>query len=105
VQAYSDQWHRTLKDSMRSTEYDTVSDRYHRFFRDELLAEVAAHYDIRKDAYSRGITGLSSDPEKILREPAHNLRVWLQDGANDQENDRHGSWPLANLRYRAGGES
>jgi enterochelin esterase family protein len=141
VQAFAEQWHRTLKDSMRSTEYDTVSDRYGRFLRDELLAEVAAHYNLRKDAYSRAITGLSSGgicslnaawqmpdqfsrviswigsftsiqwkedpaipdggqdfPEKILREPARNLRVWLQDGSNDQENDRYGSWPLANIR-------
>ena len=141
VQAYADQWHRTLKDSMRSTEYDTVTDRYDRFLRDELLAQVAAQYNIRKDAYSRAITGLSSGgicsfnaawqmpdqfsrvitwigsftsiqwkedpaipdggqdyPEKILREPMRNLRVWLQDGSNDQENDRYGSWPLANIR-------
>jgi len=141
VQAFADRWHRTLKDSMRSTEYDTVSDRYDRFLRDELLAEVAAHYNLRKDAYSRAITGLSSGgicslnaawqmpgqfsrviswigsftsiqwkedptipdggqdyPEKILREPARNIRVWLQDGSNDQENDRYGSWPLANIR-------
>jgi enterochelin esterase family protein len=126
---------------MRSTLYDTVSDRYARFLRDELLAEVAAKYNIRKDAYSRAITGLSSGgicsfnaawqipdqfsrviswigsfasiqwkedpnlpdggqdyPEKILREPKHNLRVWLQDGAEDVENERYGSWPLANLR-------
>jgi enterochelin esterase-like enzyme len=60
VKAYSDKWERTLKDSMRSTEYDTVSDRYVRFLRDEVLAEVAAKYNIRKDAYSRAITGLSS---------------------------------------------
>jgi enterochelin esterase family protein len=141
VQAYAEQWHRTLKDSMRSTEYDTVSERYDRFLRDEILPQVSAHYNIRKDAYSRAITGLSSGgicsfnaawqmpdqfsrvitwigsftsiqwkedpsipdggqdfPEKILREPARNLRVWLQDGANDQENDRYGSWPLANIR-------
>jgi len=25
-------------------------------------------------------------PEKILREPKRNIRVWLQDGANDMEN-------------------
>ena len=37
-------------------------------------------------------------PEKILREPVRNIRVWLQDGSNDQENDRYGSWPLANIR-------
>ena len=45
---------------MRSTLYDTVSDRYPRFLRDEILADVSAKYNIRKDAYSRSITGLSS---------------------------------------------
>jgi len=141
VKAYSEKWHRSLKDSMRSTEYDTVSDRYGRFLRDEVLAEVEAKYNIRKDAYSRAITGLSSGgicsfnvawqmpdqfsraiswigsftsiqwkenrdipeggqdyPEKVLRETKRNIRVWLQDGSEDQENDRYGSWPLANIR-------
>jgi enterochelin esterase-like enzyme len=141
VKGYSDKWKRTLKDSMRSTLYDTVSDRYARFMRDEVLAEVGTQYNLRKDAYSHAITGLSSGgicsfnaawqlpdyfsriitwigsftaiqwkedaanpdggqdfPEKVLREPKRNLRVWLQDGANDQENDRYGSWPLANIR-------
>lgn len=141
VKAYSDKWNRTLKDSMRSTLYDTVSDRYARFLRDEVLADVSAKYNIRKDAYSRAITGLSSGgicsfnaawqipeqfsrviswigsftaiqwkedpkvtdggqdyPEKVLREPARNIRVWLQDGSQDQENDRYGSWPMANIR-------
>jgi enterochelin esterase-like enzyme len=141
VKAYSDKWHRTLKDSMRSTLYDTVTDRYARFLRDEVLAEVEAKYNIRKDSYSRAIAGLSSGgicsfnaawqmpdqfsrviswigsftsiqwkedpgvadggqdyPEKILREPKRNLRVWLQDGSDDQENERYGSWPLANIR-------
>jgi len=141
VKAYSDKWHRSMKDSMRSTLYDTVSDRYGRFLRDEVLAEVEAMYNIRKDAYSRAITGFSSGgicsfnaawqlpdqfsraiswigsftsiqwkedpnvadggqdyPEKILRESKRNLRVWLQDGSEDQENERYGSWPLANLR-------
>jgi enterochelin esterase-like enzyme len=60
VKKYSDKWQRTLKDSMRSTLYDTVSDRYIRYLRDEVLAEVSAKYNIRKDAYSRAITGLSS---------------------------------------------
>jgi enterochelin esterase-like enzyme len=60
VKAYGDKWHRTLKDSMRSTLYDTVSDRYVRFLRDEVLAEVGAKYNLRKDAYSHAITGLSS---------------------------------------------
>ena len=141
VKAYSEKWHRTLKDSMRSTLYDTVSDRYPRFLRDEVLADVQAKYNIRKDAYSRAITGLSSGgicafnaawqmpeqfgrvitwigsftsiqwkedpanpdggqdfPEKILREPKRNIRVWLQDGSEDQENPHYGSWPLANVR-------
>ena len=60
VKAYADKWQRTLDDSMRSTLYDTVSDRYPRFLRDEILADVSAKYNIRKDAYSRAITGLSS---------------------------------------------
>ena len=60
VKAYADKWHRSLKDAMRSTLYDTVSDRYVRFLRDEVLAEVGAKYNLRKDAYSHAITGLSS---------------------------------------------
>ena len=126
---------------MRSTLYDTVSDRYARYLRDEVLAEVAAKYNIRKDAYSRAITGLSSGaicafnaawqmpdqfsrviswigsfssiqwredpnvqdggqdfPDKVLRESKRNIRVWMQDGSEDIESDRWGSWPLANLR-------
>jgi enterochelin esterase-like enzyme len=141
VKAHSDKWQRTLKDSMRSTLYDTVSDRYVRYLRDEVLAEVAAKYNIRKDSYSRAITGLSSGaicafnaawqmpdqfsrviswigsfagiqwkedpnvadggqdyPEKVLHEPKRNIRVWLQDGSEDLELPRYGSWPLANLR-------
>jgi len=140
VKGYSDKWKRTLKDSMRSTLYDTVSDRYPRFLRDEILAEVGAKYNLRTDAYSRAITGLSSGgicafnaawqmpdqfsrvvswigsfsaiqwkedpatadggqdyPDKILREPKRNIRVWLQDGAEDLDL-HYGKWPLANLR-------
>ncbi len=126
VKAYSEQWKRDLKDSMRSTLYDTVSDRYVHYLRDEIIADVSAKYNsaIRKDAYSHAITGLSSGgicsfnaawqmpeefgrviswigsfasiqwkedpknpdggqdyPEKILREPKRNIRVWLQDGS------------------------
>jgi enterochelin esterase-like enzyme len=141
VKSYSDKWHRTLLDSMRSTLYDTVSDRYPRFLRDEILADVESRYNIRKDAYSRAITGLSSGgicafnaawqlpdqfsrvitwigsftsiqwkedpnnpdggqdyPDKVSREPKRNVRVWMQDGSNDHEDARFGSWPLANLR-------
>src|SRR5437762_714083 len=42
---------------MRSVEYDTVSDRYDRFLRDEILAEVGAKYNLRKDSYSSGMAG------------------------------------------------
>jgi enterochelin esterase-like enzyme len=141
VKKYSDEWQRTLKDSMRSTLYDTVSDRYVRFLHNEVLAEVEAKYNIRKDSYSRAITGLSSGgicsfnaawqmpdqfsrviawigsftsiqwkedpavpdggqdyPEKVLHEAHRNLRVWLQDGAEDLELEHYGSWALANIR-------
>lgn len=60
VKNFSNETKRTLKDSMRSVAYDTVSDRYARMLRDELLPEVYAKYNIRKDAYSRGVTGNSS---------------------------------------------
>src|SRR5579863_4004387 len=126
VKGHSERWHRTLRDAMRSTEYDTVSDRYARFLRDEVLAEVGVHYNLRQDGNSHAIAGASSGgicsfnaawqmpqefsralswigsftniqwkedpavpdggqdyPDKILREPRRNLRVWLQDGSND----------------------
>ena len=150
VKAHSERFHRGLDDAMRSTLYDTVSDRYPRYLRDEILAGVGAQYNLRKDAYSRAITGASSGgicsfnaawqqpdqfsrvltwigsftniqwadnsaptpdpaqpgitqggqdyPDKILREPHRNIRVWLQDGSNDMENPNWGSWPLANIR-------
>ena len=141
VKAHSDRWHRTLKDAMRSTLYDTVSDRYARFLRDEIIADVSAKFNLRKDGYSHAITGLSSGgicsfnaawqmpdyfsrvitwigsftsiqwkedpavadggqdyPDKILREPKRNIRVWLQDGSNDLENPNFGDWPMANIR-------
>jgi enterochelin esterase-like enzyme len=123
---------------MRSIQYDSVNDTYARFLRDEILAEVAAKYNLRKDAYSRAIGGNSSGgicafnvawqqpdqfsrvlsrigsftsiqwkpgvldggnvyPNKIRKEPKRNIRVWLQDGSEDLEND-HGSWPLQNIQ-------
>ncbi|MCU1273369.1 MAG: putative esterase [Bryobacterales bacterium] len=123
---------------MRSIEYDTVNDQYARFLRDEVLPEVYAKYNIRKDSYSRAIAGNSSGgicafntawfqpdqfsrvlsrigsftsiqwkpgmidggnvyPFKIRKEPKRNIRVWLQDGTEDLENE-HGSWPLQNLQ-------
>ena len=46
--------------SMRSVEYDTVSDRYGRFLLEEVLPEVEKVHKIRQDAYSRAIGGESS---------------------------------------------
>jgi enterochelin esterase-like enzyme len=140
VTRFAQEQHRTLKDAMRSTLYDTVSDRYVHFLRDELLPEALAGLNVRKDPYSRAISGSSSGsicafnaawqmpdqfsrvqswigsftaiqwhevpevtaggqdfPDMVLRGPKHNIRVWTQDGANDQEKD-HGSWPLDNIR-------
>ena len=93
-----------------------------------------AKYNIRRDAYSRAITGLSSGgicafnvawqqpdqcsrvlswigsftplqtvpnyggqafPAMVLREPMRNIRVWLQDGADDAIATN--TWPLQNL--------
>jgi len=57
---YAESTHRTLDQAMRSIQQDPVSDRYPRFLSDELLPEIAAHYNLRKDGYSRAIAGLSS---------------------------------------------
>ncbi len=45
---------------MRSIQYDTVSDRYGRYLREEILPEVERTYKVRRDAYSRAIAGASS---------------------------------------------
>jgi enterochelin esterase-like enzyme len=123
--------------TLRGVEYETLSDQYARFLRDELLPEVEKNYNIRKDAYSHAIAGLSSGalgaftaaweqpdlfsrvlvwvtpftsgqwqpgvrdggniyPFRIRKEPKKNLRIWLQDGADDIEN-AGGSVPLQNI--------
>lgn len=46
--------------AMRSIQYDTVSDLYPRFLRDEILPDLYAKYNIRKDGYSHAIAGNSS---------------------------------------------
>ncbi len=124
--------------SIRSVQYDSVNDTYARFLRDEVLADLATKYNLRKDSYSRAITGQSSGgicalnaawflpdqfsrvisrigsftsiqwhpgvldggnvyPNKIRKEAKRNIRVWVQDGSEDLEND-HGSWPLQNIQ-------
>jgi enterochelin esterase family protein len=60
VTHFAAEQHRTLKDAMRSTEYDTVSDRYAHFLVDELLPEALVGLNVRTDAYSRAISGSSS---------------------------------------------
>jgi enterochelin esterase family protein len=42
------------------------------------------------------IDGGNVYPFKIRKEPKRNIRVWLQDGSEDIENE-HGSWPLQNI--------
>jgi enterochelin esterase family protein len=145
VSAHAERFHRDLDDAMRSTEYDIVSDRYARYLHDEILADVGAKYNLRKDAYSRAITGLSSGgicsfnvawqmnnefsrvltwigsftgiqwrdpnlvregiydggqdyPNKVMREPKRNIRIWLQDGSNDMIVPGWGDWAQANIR-------
>jgi enterochelin esterase family protein len=46
--------------SMRSVEYDTVSDHYARFLMEEVLPDVEKTYRLRQDGYSRAIAGESS---------------------------------------------
>jgi len=125
-------------ESMRSIQYDSVTDRYPRFLLEEILPEVYAKYNIRRDAYSHAVQGQSSggicafnaawhrpdqfsrvashigtfvplalrrgEPEAghlyptwVRREPKKNIRVWISDNSEDNEN-RGGSWPLQNIQ-------
>ncbi len=43
------------------------------------------------------LDGGQSYPNKIRKEAKRNIRVWLQDGSEDLENE-HGSWPLQNIQ-------
>jgi enterochelin esterase family protein len=46
--------------AMRSIQYDTVSNVYPQFLRDEVMPQIYSKYNIRKDSYSRAIAGNSS---------------------------------------------
>ncbi len=127
--------------SNRSYEYDTLSNEYVRMLLEEILPEVEKTYNLRHDANSRAIAGISSGgicaftaawerpdafgkvlswvgsftgiaarldeqgrlvrpggnnyPVLIRKTPKKSIRVFLQDGENDLDNE-HGSWPLAN---------
>lgn len=127
--------------SNRSFEYDTLSDQYARFLRDEILPEVGKKVRLTDDPERRAICGISSGgicawtvvwempdlfrkvishvgsftniasgptrregghnyPALIRKTPRKPIRVWLQDGSQDLDNE-HGSWPLANLEMAA----
>ena len=43
------------------------------------------------------LDGGQSYPNKVRKEAKRNIRVWVQDGAGDLEN-QHGSWPLQNIQ-------
>ena len=60
VREYAGSTHRTPDQATRSIQEDAVTDEYPRLLRDELLPEIAAHYNLRKDGYSHAIEGLSS---------------------------------------------
>jgi enterochelin esterase-like enzyme len=50
----------TNKRSLRSVQYDTVSNRFGRYLMEEVLPEVEKVYKLRPDGYSRAIAGESS---------------------------------------------
>jgi len=50
----------TNKRSLRSIQYDTVSNRFGRYLLEEVLPEVEKVYKLRQDGYSRAIAGESS---------------------------------------------
>jgi enterochelin esterase family protein len=116
-------------ESNRSFEYDTLSDQYARFLEKEMLLEVSRHCNLRSDAASRAICGISSGgicaftvawerpdlfskvlshvgsftnirggdvyPGRIRKTSPKPIRIFLQDGSGDLDN-QHGNWPLAN---------
>ena len=51
---------KTGAQAMRSVLYDTFNDKYTHYLLDEILPEVSAKWNLRKDGYSRAITGGSS---------------------------------------------
>jgi enterochelin esterase family protein len=127
--------------SNRSFEYDTLSDQYARFLRDEILPEVSKNVKLTDNPERRAICGASSGgicawtvawqmpdlfrkvvshvgsftdiaagktlvegghnyPSLIRKTPNKPIRVFLQDGSNDLDNE-HGNWPLANQEMAA----
>ncbi len=60
IQDFASRTKRNIKDATRSVLYDTVSDRYPRFLRDELLPALASQYNIRAEGYAHAVIGFSS---------------------------------------------
>lgn len=117
------------KVSNRSTEYDSLGDRYARFLIEEILPAVREKWPFSDDPEKHAISGASSGgicsftvawerpdqfrkvlstigsftnirggnayPYLIRKTERKPLRVFLQDGANDIDNE-FGNWPLAN---------
>src|SRR6266478_1265676 len=113
----------------RSYEYDALGDRYARFLADEILPEVARHYNLSKDPNDYAISGSSSGgiaafnaawnrphvfhrmlsfigsytnrrggdqlSSMVRKTEPKPLRIFLQDGSNDQ-NIYSGNWYLGN---------
>lgn len=60
VREFANSRHSPLDQTMRSIQEDAVTDTYPRLLRDELLPNIAAHYNLRRDGYSHAIAGISS---------------------------------------------
>jgi len=121
----------------RSSEYDSLGDKYARFLTEELLPEVAKSYNLTKDPEGRAICGASSGgicaftvawekpdefrkvishigsftnirgghvyPKKILETEKKPIRIFLQDGSNDNRrpNTPERDWYLQNQAMAA----
>ena len=57
AKAYSDKWQRTVKDSMRSILYDTVSDRYDRFLTTKFWRRFRPSTTFARIATAAGLLG------------------------------------------------
>ena len=87
-----------------SIESIVLSDQYARFLEEELLPDVAKRVKITNDPSGRAICGSSSGgsftnirggdvyPCKIRKTEPKRIRVFLQDGVGDLDN-QYGHWP------------
>lgn len=86
-----------------------LSDQYARFLEEELQSDVAKRVKITNDPSGRAICGNSSGdsitnirggdvyPGRIRETEPKPIRVFLQDGVGDLDN-QHGPWPYANFK-------